>query len=376
MKVARALLDKPSPESFGMIPLVIDDEGSLRVLGLAPASAHRAHSLHTDELEELLRAGHGLRVDQELRREPTSDAVALWLGDSFNERTAALRLPPAPLPAGLEAPNGRFFVGPAAAMFPYLERWIMAAFRRFRGETDAKAKKEISGLMRWVLPNRPETLAAAWSSSAKPDRELELQRRTFVRGKSSESLRAEYEKLLGGADADDLADLRLVLFTGGTGVEREKVAQRFAKKFVREQLGTFRRPIVERVGELPTLDYPKSKWVLMNEGQAEVETSPLALALEAIRSGTPYDKTLVLDSLRHGSIRSTLDWLGPKRVFVVAVVADEALRRQRVARKHLDPEQLFRHPTELEIPELTSKADWRVGEMAGDNELQEIFDSL
>jgi hypothetical protein len=378
LKRVRALLDRPSHESFGMTPLVIEDGDQLHVHGLAPASAHRAQPLSTNELDELLRGGHGLGVDQELRREPAPNAVALWLGDSFSKRAEALLLPPAPLPAAFQAAGGRFFVGPAPAMFPYLERWIVGAFRRFRREGDSKEKKDIASLMRWVLPQRPESLAAAWSSAAKADRELEFQLRAFARGRSTTSLKAEHERLLGGPDRDpdELSHIRLVLFTGRTGVEREKVARRFAKRFVRDQLGAFRPPITRRVGELSNLDYAASKWILADEGQAEVETSPLALALEAIRTATPFDNTLVLDGLRHSKIRSTFDWLGPRRVFVVAVEADEALMRERVASKHVDPDRLFRHPTEEEIPELTKKADRRVGETAGDNELQEIFDAL
>jgi len=379
VKLVHALLDKPGHESFGMIPIVTSDEGGqLRVLGLARASAHRGQSLRTEELEELVRAGHALRVDQELGREPASDAVALWLGDSFNGRAAALGLPPPPLPAEqLPASGGTFFVGPSIALFPYLDRWIIAAFRRFRRESDLKTKRDIARLMRWVLPQRPETLAAAWSSSSKADRELELQRRTFAHGKSQDSLREEHKALLSGDDPNDLAELQLVLFTGGTGVAREELAFRFAKDFVRSDLVTFRGQIDKHLVGVANLTYAQRKDREMDQGQAEVDTSPLALALSTLNSAQRHQNTLVVDGLRHRSIRATLEWLGPRKVLVVAVEAADTIRRERIKLKQYpDPDRIFRHATERDIPELTKTANWRLQETAGDKELGQILDSL
>jgi hypothetical protein len=220
---ALALIDKPSAASFGMTPIVLEDNGNVRVLGLAPASAPRGLGVTKDEVQELIRGGHALSADDAALSEQiklSSDTVALWLGDAFADRASKLGLPHAPLPAfSVQMPGGRFFLGPAASMYPYLERWTIAAFRRFRDVSDLGTRKEIASLMRWVLPNRPESLAAAWSTSPDPERELQLQLRTFARGQTPKALRAEHERRL-VTPPDELAELRLVVFTGGTETGR------------------------------------------------------------------------------------------------------------------------------------------------------------
>src|SRR5580658_8918151 len=57
-----ALLDKPSAGSFGMTPIVVEHEGRVSVLGLAPPSVHRGRSLTAGEVEELIRGGHALGI--------------------------------------------------------------------------------------------------------------------------------------------------------------------------------------------------------------------------------------------------------------------------------------------------------------------------
>ncbi len=372
-----ALLDKPTTTSFGMTPVVVTDGETLRVLGLAEPSVHRSRGLGRTDVDELVRGGHALALDSEVPADLAPDTVAMWLGDSFAESARALGLPPAPLPASpLAAPGGTFFLAPAAVLLPYLERWIVHAFQRFRAERGEGPRKVIADLMRWVLPNRPESLAAAWATAARPERELALQTRTFARGKTAATVQQAHEDLLRDA-SDALSDLRLVVFTGGTGVNREEVAARFAKQFALE-FRTFRTPIAAHVASrIATLEAREQKWVLMDHGQEEVDRSPLALALSVLKSPPKgKDKVLVVDSLRHARIRETLNWLEPKKVFVVAVTLDDAERRRRVEARKQDPDRLFQHRTEREIPDLTKQADRRVPEVAADQELREIFDSV
>jgi hypothetical protein len=371
------LLDKPSPRSFGMTAIAIEEEGQVRVLGLAPTSAQRGTGLTEDQAQDLVRAGHALSIkDVALPDKLSSKTVALWLGDAFLERAKALSLPPAPLPASaFEVEGGKFFLGPPELMYPYLDLWTVTAFRRFRSEHAPSARSETASLMRWVLPNRGESLAATWSASPNPDRELQVQLRTFARGSTERTLRAAHEKNLSGPP-DELADLRLVVFTGGTGILREDVANRFAKAFALE-VAAFRRPIEQRVTvEKEHVPAEKLKWLQMEEGQAEVDTSPLGLAIAALRSARPRQKILVVDSVRHHKIRETLQWLQPKILYVVAVTADRDLQIRRVRMRNLDPDLLFQHGTEREIPALSTEANRRVRESVPDSELREIFEAV
>jgi hypothetical protein len=377
MTRAIALLDRPTSSSFGMTPLVVREEDAIRVLGLAGPSVHRGRGMGRTDVDDLIAGGHALPVEWDVSDGLGSDAVALWVGDSFAASADALGLPPAPLPAApMTAHGGTFFLAPATLLHPYLERWTVHAFRRFRSEQSDRARKEIANLMRWVLPDRPESLAAAWATSARPDRELALQIRTFARGKALSAVQAAHEELLRDA-TDELSDLRLVVFTGGTGVHREEVATRFASQFHLD-FRSFRDQIAAHV--VPRSAAPEAraeKWVLMDRGQEEVERSPLALALSVLRARPiGKDRVLVLDGLRHGRIRETLTWLQPKKVLVVAVTVDDAERRQRVRDRQEDPDLIFEHKTEREIPDLTEKADRRVPEVAAAQVLREIFDSV
>jgi hypothetical protein len=202
MMRAIALLDKPTPASFGMASVVVADGETLRVLGLAGPSVHRGRGLGRSDVEELVRGGHALPLDSEVPADLAPDTVALWLGDSFAESARALGLSPAPLLAShMTATGGTFFLAPAAIAHPYLERWIVHAFQRFRAERAEHPRKVIADLMNWVLPNRPESMAAAWATAARPERELALQTHTFARGKTTATIQRAHEELLrdGGA---------------------------------------------------------------------------------------------------------------------------------------------------------------------------------
>jgi len=370
---AIALLDKPNSASFGMAPVVVADDASVRVLGFASASAHRGRGVTRPQVEELIRGGHALPVDADVPSALKPNTVALWFGDVFAKSAKALDLPAAPLPASpLEARGGTFFLGPSAALYPYLERWIIRAFQKFRSEQSDESRKEIAKLMRWVLPHRPESLAAAWATASKPERELELQSRTFELDKTAAQIRSSHEHFLKSA-GDELADLRLVVFTGGTGVGRGELAERFAKQFSLE-CRSFRRSVVEQSSHAASLEDAKEKQVLADNGQREVDLSPLAFALSVLDSPPEKGRILVLDSLRHKKMRETLGWLQPKQVFVVAVTTDESERRRRVQARKIDPDTLFKHATEREIPDLTKQADLRIRDVATDQELRQIFD--
>jgi hypothetical protein len=379
-----ALLDRPSAKSFGMAPVAMEDDGGkVQVVGLAQPSAHRGRALTVADVNNLVTGGHALQVTKSDPLDDIStDNVALWLGDAFLEHATALQLglPVVSLPTQrFVAPGGVFFLAPPALLYPYLERWIAHAFKRFVKEPAGPDGEKIASLMHWTLPDRPETLAARWKSSRTPDQELEWQLRTFARGRPAADLVAQHQKVL-RERADPFEAFRIVLFTGGTGTLRGEVAKRFAERFSLD-LVTFKDSIGPSVRSAEQATF-EQKLKEMREGQKVVDRSPLALALSVLKRRTPLRPNIfAIDSLRHKSIREAVKWLDPKRVEVVSVAADEATERRRVIEKYgrLD---ILNDPTETEIPTLADEAEWHIepdtadGQSKIDEQLHEIFESI
>jgi hypothetical protein len=253
-------------------------------------------------------------------------------------------------------------------MYPYLERWTVKAFQQFRKEPDPKSRKSIASLMRWVLPNHPESLAAAWRVAADSESELDKQVRTYAHGLDKKALRAKHEQILHAPD-DRLTELRLAIFVGGTGVGREQLATRFAKQFNLEFV-SFRAVIPDEPKDEPT----NLKIPLMKKGQAQVDMSPLGFALATLAQSAHH--TVVVDSVRHRKISETLRWLTPKRLCLVAVTANEQKRRADLVARKL-PDSILDDPTELEIPDLIKDAEYKIDAATVSNsDMHRIYESL
>jgi len=163
-----ALLDKPSPTAFCMVPFVArnrDDPGkTLRVHGLRD---HAGSRLEHDELEDLVRGGSALRLDDPVQVSIDAPGlVAGWLGERFQRRMLQLRGVMLPLRPLYRIPShGGFWLAAPDVIYGLLDQWTReAATDVFTG----LAGPEMAELMLWVLHERDETRAAVWHTRATP----------------------------------------------------------------------------------------------------------------------------------------------------------------------------------------------------------------
>jgi hypothetical protein len=154
-----ALLDRPSPRSFGMVPFVerIAD-GTLRVHGL---HGRPAQGMLDADLGQLLQEHSALALDVITTEPITETTVAGWVGVQF--RQEARRIPPQ-VPWGKCRPTtgqeGHFWLGFREAIHRTMEQWVKEAARDVFERGDANLAKQ----MIWVMPDSELTRAALWST--------------------------------------------------------------------------------------------------------------------------------------------------------------------------------------------------------------------
>ena len=356
-----ALLDRPSARSFGMVPVAVEIDDKVRVTGLSGGSRHRAQTLTIADVGDLVDSGHALRVSGgDKDREIDDSEVALWLGHGFEEEAEDLALPPPPRPGhGQRLAEGDFYLGRAAEMFVYLDQWVAFAFARFREEDDPAKRTRIASLLRWALPSDRRTLAALWLSAPDSDHQLERQLRTFARKSTKSSWRSELEKTLNASNRP-YQSIRIFAIAGGSGSRRSEFAEEFFALASSEVRGahvvykSFGAKIEKRLSTMIHAS-PPGKIDKMERGQALVERSPLAFALDVLDE-PPSGGTVLVDGIRHRAILEVLKWLAPKDIITIAVWADENVRRKRIRDKGDDPDWVLLHPTESEIPKILSDA--------------------
>lgn len=153
-----ALLDRPSPRSFGRVPFVERTaDGTLRVHGL---HGRPAQTMLDADLDQLLHERSALAVDTTLHEPITETTVAGWIGAQF--RDDARRSPPQ-VPWGkcrLAADQGHFWLGDREAIRGIMEQWIKEAARDVFERKNAR----LANLMIWVMPDSDLTRAALWST--------------------------------------------------------------------------------------------------------------------------------------------------------------------------------------------------------------------
>ncbi len=202
-----AILDRPSPRSFGMAPLLVRSPDGYRVLGLANGGPRKIEEAEA----ELALEGRCYPIELEML-EPDADLCAGWLGRSWIEDARALGLDPLRRPAlfGVRIPSthevrekGRFYLGPPRAVYAALQGWVELAGRRFlREDGSSPARARIARLMRWTLPDDPRTMAVMVESKVGDERRERLElyvrrRRDAGRPASPEELESELEAALG-----------------------------------------------------------------------------------------------------------------------------------------------------------------------------------
>lgn len=153
-----ALLDRPSPRSFGMVPFVERTaDGTLHVHGL---QGRRAQGMLDADLTQLLQQNSALALDHTVTEPITETTVAGWVGVQFREE--ARRIPPQ-VPWGKCRPatdQGHFWLGFREAVHRTMEQWVKEAARDVFERGDAR----LANLMIWVMPDSELTRAALWST--------------------------------------------------------------------------------------------------------------------------------------------------------------------------------------------------------------------
>lgn len=155
-----ALLDTPSPKSFGMLSFIVSDSEGHCVLA---NGAMTRPIRHTDmSARDLVNGGHAVDVSSFniTVAECPVRAAAGWIGQVFMEQVRNATAPTPDLPAKryrIEG-AGEFWIGASGDVYRRLSDWIdRAAFRVFREKNRA-----LADMMVWTLPDRIETQAARW----------------------------------------------------------------------------------------------------------------------------------------------------------------------------------------------------------------------
>jgi hypothetical protein len=155
-----ALLDRPSPRSFGMVPFVERTaDSTLYIRGLR---GRPAQVMLDVDLDQLLKEHSALAVDITTTEPIAETTVAGWIGAQF--RDEARRIPPQ-VPwskCRRAADQGHFWLGDREAIHRTMEQWVKEAARDVFERRDAG----LANLMIWVMPDSELTRAALWSTKA------------------------------------------------------------------------------------------------------------------------------------------------------------------------------------------------------------------
>jgi hypothetical protein len=200
-----ALLDKPSPKSFGMVPVIVR-------CGICDLYAldGRVQLLSVDRvrIDELCASGHAYDVSAlgaSIEGAPRP-LVAGWLGAEFLENARRLGAPEPPVTDArfVFEPHGSFWVDAPQDVFGCLKRWTLAAARRVFIERNAA----LADLMAWALPDEQETIAAIWwTRGSDEDRKRYLRLAMRIREGRGQKLDAEkYASVLAGIAQTYIAD--------------------------------------------------------------------------------------------------------------------------------------------------------------------------
>lgn len=175
-----ALLDKPSPNSFGMCPLITRfyDNNFCEVLGLSSG----IKTISIEELDQLYRQGHILKVKSQLPKN-LSNPVALWLGNKFFIKADYLSAPPLPQidktwhsPLKPHHESGKYTIKDCREAFNILNSWVTTTGI----EALTTNNHEFAKLMNWTLPLSPITQASLYftaPTNESKQRELKWQLR-------------------------------------------------------------------------------------------------------------------------------------------------------------------------------------------------------
>lgn len=357
-----AMLDRPSEDSMGAVPVVIQGPGpELRVFGLA---RDRAGRFDKGDLAELIDRGQALELDIPVEEKcATGEVVAMWIGNKFQQRAAELQVPTPPLPASdleaIQLPDGRAALGRPSDVHARLVAWLSKAFRR----AVEQYSSPLARLMAQVFPDDELTRAALWHTAVEEDRDGEL--RWFTRlerdeGKSTTpaELERSFRELCKLMPPNTI---RVIAVTGRAGSGHSEFAKGIAHKLHTEPL-SFGNLLRERWKAKRTRR-PFQRDLQQFGGQFLEDHGPFGFCRELLKTATNSTaECFVIDGVRHGVIKEALQFIFGDRVTFVGVDAGEE-RIFEELRGRSGPgsvEEIVADPTETEIPALIQESDERV----------------
>lgn len=353
-----ALLDTPSAESMGAVPIVLQNDGSLSVSGLADS---RSRMISDQELQELVSSRQAVRVSANLDTAAgTANPVAMWIGKQFASQARALDLPPPPLVSDdvIETVDGRAGLGHPEEVHARLTAWLEKAFRHAIESSSVK----LARLMTQVMPDHELTRAALWNTAPKREKEKELEwfvrlERDAGRAADPQHLRQRFENL---RDHPPLPAMKVVLVTGKAGTRHREAAEELTKRLQAQRcnagmvsFGQYLRVYWKRLhGENPT--QPE----LQELGQEWVSTKPFLFTRQVLAERPATANVLIVDGVRHRVISDAIEFMVDTDPKQFAVTAPEPLVKRRLAEREGTEavRGIMEHATEQEIPELLRRA--------------------
>lgn len=355
-----AVLDRPAPQSLGMLGLVVaQEDGTLITEGV---QGSQAGTLSAVDLNDLVDGGHAISVDDLTLHMGPDPFAALWLGAEFVTRAgkAGVHVPPLPQQTSRQVSTGTFWVAPARHVWRILDSWTVQAFRKVVATQDG----ELARLMSWVLPDRPETRAARWltaSSNHARSRDIDwwvrVDRESGRPEITPQALTAELESLITHTESEPLQPVIgfSALAKGGDKEIADFVAR--TKEVPRLSFGAWlREKALKEGGET-------DRRGLQHLGQQMIkQMGELAFFFTMLDDvHLELSQSLLIEGIRHIKILDSVRSLvGPDRFFLAFVDRPEDRRLELLRHEGLsnsELEEVLSDATEQEIPRVRKFAN-------------------
>jgi hypothetical protein len=325
-----ALLDRPSSESMGAVPLVSGGTGGVfAVRGLANSPEQ---SIADDDLQELVASHQAIGFHPPVSIDlasVVSNPVAMWIGREFEENASNLGVPAPPLPSDqvVKVPDGRAALANSGEVYARLEAWLERAFRTVVEDSN----EPLARLMAQVLPDHQFTQAALWCS-ARSDKRRTQELDWFLRLRRDAGKPAVKRDLEGHFKTlcrhpPWMTVKGVVLVSGLTGTRHSEAAEQLTKiiraKVHDSSMVSFGRFLRDRWQELH--GHAPTKPDLQKFGQEQVDAGPFLFASRVLAQTRTYPELLVVDGVRHAVIKEAIEFILNKPTIDLGVYAPEAL---------------------------------------------------
>jgi hypothetical protein len=325
-----ALLDRPSRDSMGAIPIVSGRTSSiLSVHGLANSPEQL---IANDDLEDLIASHQAIAFRPPVAVElapAVSNPVAMWVGREFEVKASDLGVPAPPLPSDqvVRAPDGRAALANSTEVYARLEAWLERAFRMVVEDSSEPLAK----LMSQVLPDHEFTQAALWCSAKSNKRRSEeldwflRLRRDAGKAANKGDLEGHFKSLCQHPPWTGVKGV--VLVSGLTGTRHGEFAQQLTKivgvHVQSSSMVSFGDFLRTRWRELHGRE--ASKPDLQKFGQEQVDAGPFLFAQRVLAQTDKDPDLLVVDGVRHTVIKEAIEFIVNKPTIEFGVDAAEAL---------------------------------------------------